>query len=817
MTQFGPRERGDKLLTPRLPQRLPLLPLVNTVVFPAGVAALKLSGVTSRRVVEALDGDGDLVALFYPDELTEDEITADDLQPIGVAARIVQTLKLDESRHQILCRGLCRIELIEVEQTEPFFTCRIRALDPPATGGEAEDAALMARAIEAYSDLAAADDRYRHESVEVLRANSAAGTDFFTDLLASLLETPLEIQRRLIETVDPRARLRYLLDLLAEEADRKAVEREVQDLVQKRVDDKKREYLLREQLKTVQIELGESHAPRGEAEQFRAMIEDLPVDDESKAILERECDALAVMSPQSAEYPAQSKYLDTVFRLPWWERTRDSLDLRKVERLLSRRHHGLGEVKERLLEYLSVIKLKGHLSGPILCLVGPPGTGKTTLARSIAEAFGRKAERISLGGISDESEIRGHRKTYIGAMPGKVISAYDKVGSCNPVLLLDELDKMVKSAHGDPAAALLEVLDPEQNKTYLDRYLGVPFDLSETLFIATANLLDGIPPALRDRLEVLVLSGYTDEEKIEIARRFMRPKLLEEHGLEPQALRFSKRALESIVRSYTAEAGVRQLERRLAAICRKVARRRATHPTKAAKTETIRAKQVPELLGPPRYQQEFAGRSPEVGVATGLAWTGEGGAILFIEASRMDGSGKVEVTGHLGEVMMESVRTAYSFVRAHARDLEIDSEIFRESDVHIHFPAGAIPKDGPSAGIAAATCLASLLSSRPVRHDVAMSGEVTLRGKLLSVGGIKEKVLAAHRARIKTVLLPIGNTKDLELIPQAVRDQLEIVLVTHVQDVWKRALVPLMIAGDREVDLIRESAAEIQRDRLTRR
>ncbi len=784
------------------------------MVFPSGVAALKLSGRASRKIIESLAGEHETVALFYPDELTGDEITADDLRPVGVAARIVQTLKLDAARHQILCRGLCRIELLGIEESEPYMISRVRALAPAESGRRLDDDGLMAKAIETYSDLAAADERYRVESVEILRANSASGPDFFADLLASLLEAPLEVQRRLIETVDPIERLRYLLDLMEEESERKVVDQEVQQLVQRRIDDKKREYLLREQLRTVQIQLGDSHVPRSEAEEFRAMIQDLPLDDESKAILERECDALAVMSPQSPEYPAQSKYLDTVFRLPWWERTRDSLDLRKVERLLSRRHHGLEEVKERLLEYISVIKLKGHVSGPILCLVGPPGTGKTTLARSIAKAFGRKSARISLGGISDESEIRGHRKTYLGSMPGKVIAAYDQVGSRNPLLLLDEIDKMSKSAQGDPASALLEVLDPEQNETYLDRYLGVPFDLSETLFIATANVLDSIPPPLLDRLEVLTLSGYTDEEKIEIARRFMRPKLLEEHGLDAKAVRFTKRALESIIRNYTAEAGLRQLERRLAAICRKVARRRATHPKEDFKTETMRVKQVPELLGPPRYQQEFAGRSPEVGVATGLAWTGEGGAILFIEASRMEGTGKIEVTGHLGEVMVESVRTAYSFVRSHARDLEIDPKLFRESDVHIHFPAGAIPKDGPSAGIAAATCLASLLSSRPVRHDVAMSGEVTLRGKLLSVGGIKEKVLAAHRARIRTVLLPIGNRKDLDRIPQGVRDELEIVLVKRVRDVWDRALVPLLVAGDKDVELLGRSAAEIERDRL---
>ncbi len=474
------------------------------------------------------------------------------------------------------------------------------------------------------------------------------------------------------------------------------------------------------------------------------------------------------------------------------------------------------EVKERLLEYLSVIKLKGQIGGPILCLAGPPGTGKTSLARSIAAALGRSFARISLGGVSDESEIRGHRKTYIGAMPGKLIQAYDRVGSRNPVILLDELDKMGKSARGDPGAALLEVLDPEQNRAFLDRYLGIPFDLSETLFIATANLLDSVPEPLRDRLEVLQLAGYTEEEKVEIARRFMRPKLLAEHGLDSKALHFSRGALLAIIRGYTAEAGVRQLERRLASICRKSARRWALEKRGEKLALRIRARDVEGYLGPIRYQQEFAGRSPEIGLATGLAWTSRGGEILFIEATRMDGSGKVEVTGHLGDVMLESVRTAYSYVRAHARQLEIPPHAIRKSDIHLHFPAGAIPKDGPSAGVAAATCLASLLSGRPVRHDVAMTGEITLRGKILPVGGIKEKVLAAHRARIGTVLLPIGNRKDLESVPAEVREALEILLVNRVEEAWERALVAkpeggaeteLEVEGDRSAAAVRLAAS----------
>jgi ATP-dependent Lon protease len=450
----------------------------------------------------------------------------------------------------------------------------------------------------------------------------------------------------------------------------------------------------------------------------------------------------------------------------------------------------VAEVKQRILEYLAVAKLKGKLAGPILCLVGPPGTGKTSLARSIAEALGRRFIPLPLGGLSDESEIRGHRKTYVGAMPGKLIAAFQRVGSNNPVILLDELDKIDSNYRGDPAAALLEVLDPEQNHAFLDRYLGVPFDLSQTLFIATANRLDTIPGPLRDRLEVLTLAGYTEDEKIEIAKRHILPETLEEHGLAAGSVQLTAGALQRIVRGYTSEAGVRSLHRSIASICRKIARQRAGE---APPRVRIDQSDLEKYLGPVLYEQEFAGRSPEVGLATGLAWTGAGGEILFIEAAQMAGNGKVEVTGHLGEVMRESVQTAYSYVRSRAADLGIPYGVFATNDVHIHFPAGAIPKDGPSAGVAVATCLASLLSGRPVRHDVAMSGELTLRGRVLSVGGVKEKTLAAHRARIKTVVIPFGNKKDLGDFPDDVKHGVNIVLAKTVDDVWNEALLPAAV------------------------
>ncbi|MDH3744963.1 MAG: endopeptidase La [Acidobacteriota bacterium] len=791
-----------------IPDKLPLHPLRSTVVFPGGVAALQVADERSLELIDAVEEEDDVIGLFFQVTPSETVSKKSDLLAIGVAAKVVQTLKLGKSRRQLLCHGLARIELTELTGTDPFLTGRVEVLNSRNVATR-ESKGWMSKALAAYERLASVDKRYSDETVEVLRMNTETGADFFADLMASFLNIPLDDKRQLIGTADAVERLRQLLEITDREFARMTIERDLSKKASTQLEDRQREIFLREQLKVIQDTLGETTGTQREAEEYLAMIEDLPLAEEAKRALQRECERLAMMSEQSAEYPVQSNYLDTVFGLPWWESTEDVLDLRKVARVLHRDHYGLDEIKERLLEYLSVVKLKGRIAGPILCLAGPPGTGKTSIARSIADALGRKFVRISLGGVSDESEIRGHRKTYVGAMPGKIVSSYDQAASRNPVFLLDEIDKMGNSGRGDPAAALLEVLDPEQNRTFMDRYLGVPFDLSDTLFITTANFLDDVPGPLRDRLEVLEIAGYTEEEKVQIARRFLLPKLLDSHGLAPKSLQLTRSALVKTVRGYTSEPGMRELERRLAAICRKVTRRRATQGTKASAATRVTVRQLQTYLGPVRYEQEFAARRPEVGVATGLAWTGAGGAILFIEASRMEGDGNVEVTGQLGDVMRESVRAAYSYVRSHARNLEIQPETIRNSNIHIHFPAGAIRKDGPSAGIAAATCLASLLSNRPVRHDVAMTGEITLRGKILSVGGVKEKLLAAHRARIRKVLLPIGNRKDIGKVPEDVCKALDIVFVNRVEEAWKEALVPLMVAG--EEDLARIEASETRR------
>jgi len=781
---------------PPLPESLPILVLRSAVLFPSGVIGLQVATDRSLRLVDALPPGTSAVAIFAAKSGESEPDTLADFASVGVLAEVVQVLRLGEDRQQLFLHGRERVQLAALLQTEPYFVGRVKR--PPARRlpPRLELDVLISKALDAFESLAGADDRYNRETVELLRMNVEAGPDIFSDLLATYLNVPVEEKQRLVEAVNPSERLQLLVDLVDQEMARVAVDRDIQQKVKTEIEEKKREYLLREQLRIIRATLGDDRGPEREAEQFREKIEHLPVDDESKRVLRNECSRLAVLSEQSAEYPVLHSYFETVFGLPWMDRSRDSLSLTKVERVLDRNHHAVAEVKQRILEYLAVAKLKGNLAGPILCLVGPPGTGKTSLARSIAEALGRRFIPLPLGGVNDESEIRGHRKTYVGAMPGKLIAAYQRVGSKNPVILLDEIDKLDSNYRGDPAAALLEVLDPEQNEAFLDRYLGVPFDLSETLFIATANRLDTIPGPLRDRLEILALAGYTEDEKIEIARRHVLPESLAEHGLAAGSVQPTTAALSKIIRGYTSESGVRSLQRRVAAICRKVARARAAG--ELPRRMRLDEDDVEKFLGPVMYEQEFAARSPELGLATGLAWTGAGGEILFIEAAQMSGNGKVEITGHLGDVMRESVQTAYSYVRSRARDLEIPDSAFATHDVHIHFPAGAIPKDGPSAGVAVATCLASLLSGRPVRHDVAMSGELTLRGRVLSVGGVKEKVLAAHRARIKTVVLPFGNKKDLSDLPEDVRDQMKIVLAKSVDEVWAEALMGTVAAAPAE-------------------
>jgi ATP-dependent Lon protease len=581
-----------------------------------------------------------------------------------------------------------------------------------------------------------------------------------------------------------------LVDWIQRDLGRATVDRELQRQIQTSIDRRDRESYLREQLRIIQDELGETNPAEREADTYRDRVEALPLIEDHKQSLRREVTRMGQLSQSSSDYAVIKGHLDTVLQMPWDKKTEDRLDLVRAEEILEERHHALDKVKERILEFLAVLKLKGDLKGPILCLTGPPGVGKTSLGAAIADALGRKFVRMAVGGVTDESEIRGHRKTYIGAMPGKLINSYIQVGVNNPLIMIDEIDKIGKDFRGDPSSALLEVLDPKQNNAFVDRYLEIPFDLSHTLFICTANVLDMIPSPLRDRMEVIRLAGYTEGEKLSIAKRHLLPEVLENHGLTPEQVTIDDDAIMYVIRDYTAEAGVRNLERTLATIVRKIARKVAGAEEDAPSTYAVKTEDVEGYLGLPKFEHEFAERHPEIGVSTGLAWTSVGGEIMFIEATRMTGNGRTTVTGQLGDVMRESVTAAYSYVRTRAKDLGIDEKMFSDHDLHIHFPAGAIPKDGPSAGVAIATCIASVMGERPVRHDVAMTGEITLRGKVLSVGGIKEKVMAAHRANIKTVILPEGNRKDIQEVPPEIKEGLHFIFAERVEAVWKETLMP---------------------------
>jgi ATP-dependent Lon protease len=646
-----------------------------------------------------------------------------------------------------------------------------------------------------FEKLVESDSKYSNELLNILRMNVSEGPDTFADLLSSFVNFPLEEKQLLLETVNPIERIELLVDWIQRDLGKATVDRELQRQIQSSIDRRERENYLREQLRVIQDELGDTNPGEREADTYRERIEALPITEDYKLQLRREVNRLSQLSPSSSDYAVLRGHLDTVLQVPWTEKTEDRLDLQKAEESLNEKHHALDKVKERVLEFLAVMKLKGDLKGPILCFVGPPGVGKTSLGAAIAETLGRKFVRMAVGGVTDESEIRGHRKTYIGAMPGKLIQSYIQVGVTNPLIMIDEIDKIGKDYRGDPASALLEVLDPKQNHTFVDRYLEIPYDLSHTLFICTANVLDTVPTPLRDRMEVIRLSGYTETEKVQIAKKHLIPELLENHGLAKAKITVTDDAILNVIRDYTAEAGVRNMERKLATILRKIARKVAAdgHETYAVDTNDLEG-----YLGLPSFEHEFAERHPEIGVTTGLAWTQFGGEIMFIEATRMPGSGRTTVTGQLGDVMRESVSAAYSYVRSKAGDLEIEDRMFSEHDIHIHFPAGAIPKDGPSAGVAIATCIASVIGERPVRHDVAMTGEITLRGKVLSVGGIKEKVMAAQRANIKTIVLPEGNRKDLTEVPDDVKQGLNFVFAERVEDVWKETLIPLYIVRTRD-------------------
>ncbi|HEX7706670.1 MAG TPA: endopeptidase La [Thermoanaerobaculia bacterium] len=807
-----------------VPSRLPIIPLVSSVLFPGGVLSLQVGIDRNVRLLKTLPDDQNLIAAFCQKTGDKENPRAEDLSQIGVLAAIVQRLPLSSDRYQLFLQGRQRVELVQMLQNEPYFEAQLREVAPRPISRSVKTEQLMNRALSLFAKLVESDTKYSSELLNILRMNMSEGPDSFGDLLSSFVNFPLEEKQLLLETVNPIERIELLNDWIQRDLGRASVDRDLQRQIQTSIDRRERESYLREQLRIIQDELGETNVSEREADTYRDRIEALPLAEDHLQQLRREVTRMGQLSPASSDYAVIKGHLDTILQLPWTAHTDDRLDLVAAEEILDRRHHGLDKVKERVLEFLAVLKLKGDLKGPILCFVGPPGVGKTSLGAAIADALGRKFVRMAVGGVTDESEIRGHRKTYIGAMPGKLVSSYIQIGVNNPLVMIDEIDKIGKDFRGDPASALLEVLDPKQNHAFVDRYLEIPFDLSHTLFICTANVLDMVPGPLRDRMEVIRLSGYTENEKLAIARDHLIPELLENHGLTAEQVELHDQAILLIIRDYTGESGVRGLERSLATVLRKIARKvaggeAAPENATGAPAYQVGVEDVETYLGLPKFEHEFAERHPEIGVTTGLAWTSFGGEIMFIEATRMPGNGRTTVTGQLGDVMRESVQAAYSYVRSKAHELDIEDRRFSEQDIHIHFPAGAIPKDGPSAGVAIATCIASVMGERPVRHDVAMTGEITLRGKVLSVGGVKEKVMAAHRANVKTVVLPEGNRKDLQEVPEETRKALRFVFAERVEDAWSEALIPLFVVreNDRKYDEAEYRADHEKNERAERR
>ena len=781
-----------------VPDILAILPLRGTVLLPHAVLPLGAGRPSSVRLIEDAVQSGRLVGAVMQRDPQQDAPGLDGLHPIGTVTVIHKAVKQADGSLRLIVQGLGRFRLLEVLEREPFLRARVEPIDEPAPATDVELEALVRSVRSLFEKVVALSPGLPDELITVVGNADAPGE--VADLIAATLPTlGNELKQELLETIDVRTRLQKLAGALAKEAEVLELGSKIQSEVQSEVSKTQREYYLREQLKAIQKELGGSDDRTQEIESLRQKIDAAGMTEEAHNEALRELDRLAKMPPAAAEYTVARTYIDWLVAMPWAQETTDAVDLPRSRTILDEDHEGLEKVKDRILEYLAVKKIRPGGRDPILCFVGPPGVGKTSLGRSIARALGRKFHRISLGGMRDEAEIRGHRRTYIGALPGQIAQGLRRAGSKNPVLMLDEIDKLGMDFRGDPASALLEVLDPEQNAAFRDHYLDVPFDLSRVLFITTANVLDTVPGPLRDRMEIIHLAGYTEEEKVAIARRHLVPKQARDHGLMPeQDIEFTPEALRLLTRGYTREAGVRSLEREIASVCRKVARRRAEGETDSAR---ITPDTVTSFLGTPRFEfEELEERTRIPGVVTGLAWTPAGGDILFVEATRMPGTHTLTLTGQLGDVMKESAQTALAWVRSHTGELGIERDFWERSDIHVHVPAGAIPKDGPSAGVTMAASLVSLLAGRAVRPALAMTGEVSLSGRVLPVGGIKEKVLAAHRAGVRTVILPRRNEKSLlEDVPQAVREAMTFHLVDSIPQVLDAAFDEPVSLNEREL------------------
>ncbi|WP_054956400.1 endopeptidase La [Paenibacillus dakarensis] len=764
-------------------RRFPLLPLRGLLVYPSMVLHLDVGREKSVKALEKAMVEDNLILLCSQSEVNIEEPTQEDIFRIGTVANVRQMLKLPNGTIRVLVEGMERAEIIQYTDNEDYYEVLAREL-PEEENSDSEVAALMRTVLGQF-------ENYINLSKKVTPETLAAVSDIeepgrLADVITSHLSLKIKDKQEILETIDVRKRLEKLIDILNNEREVLELERKINQRVKKQMEKTQKEYYLREQMKAIQKELGDKEGRTGEVEELRNQLAELELPERVHEKVEKEIDRLERMPSSSAEGGVIRNYVDWLLALPWTKQTEDDLDILKAEQILDEDHYGLEKPKERVLEYLAVQKLVKKLKGPILCLVGPPGVGKTSLARSIARSLERKFVRISLGGVRDEAEIRGHRRTYVGAMPGRIIQGMKTAGSKNSVFLLDEIDKMASDFRGDPSAALLEVLDPEQNNTFSDHFIEIPFDLSHVMFVTTANTLHNIPRPLLDRMEILNIPGYTELEKLQIALRYLLPKQKREHGLNADQLELNEDALLKVIREYTRESGVRNLEQQIAALCRKTAKKIVTNDSEAIK---IHEEDIKDYLGIPKFRYGMAELEDQVGSVTGLAWTEVGGETLTIEVTVVPGTGKLTLTGKLGDVMKESAQAAFSYTRSKAAELGIEPDFHEKLDVHIHIPEGAIPKDGPSAGITIATALISSLTKRPVARDVAMTGEITLRGRVLPIGGLKEKSLAAHRAGYKKILLPKDNERDLRDIPDSVKNDIEFVPVSHMDQVLQHALV----------------------------
>ena len=767
-----------------IPNKLPLLPVRDIVIFPYMLLPLFVGREMSIKAIEAALSSNRLIFLVAQKALEVENPTPQDIYKVGTVGLITRMLKLPDGRIKILVQGLAKAKTLKYVQTEPNYIVEIEKIsEPKVPEVTLELEALMRNVKEQLEKMVTLGKVLLPDIMVIIENIEDPGR--LSDIITSNLGLKVEVAQEVLEIIPPVQRLKKVSEILNKELDVLMMQQKIQAEAKGEIDKTQREYFLREQLKAIQKELGDLDERQEEINEFRKRFEEAKMPEKVQKEVDKQLKRLEKMHPDSAEASTVRTYLEWMVELPWSKSTKDNLDIKAASKVLNQDHYDLEKVKERILEYLSVRKLKEKMKGPILCFVGPPGVGKTSLGKSIAKSLGREFVRISLGGVRDEAEIRGHRRTYVGALPGRIIQGIKQAGTNNPVFMMDEIDKVGMDFRGDPSAALLEVLDPEQNNAFSDHYLGVPFDLSNVMFITTANLTDPILPPLKDRMELIHLSGYTEEEKLGIARNFLIPRQLEEHGIKEENAHISDNALKLIIPEYTREAGVRNLEREIANIFRKVAKQIAEGK---GKRHRITPDNLHKFLGHPRFLPESEQEKDTVGVTTGLAWTETGGDIIYIESTIMKGKGILTLTGQLGDVMKESAHTALSYIRSRAKDLGINVEMFNRNDIHIHVPAGAIPKDGPSAGITMATSLASIFMNAPVNHKVAMTGEITLQGRVLPIGGLKEKILAAKRAGIKEIILPKRNEKDLEDIPKNIRKVMKFHLAEKMDEVLPMAL-----------------------------